>query len=95
LGQAAARIMGRRPPRVVAIPYAAAYAVGACAEAWSRLTTTPGIVSRDKIREARCPSWTCDVRRAAAELGFEAKTTLQAGLAETLAWYKESGWLTY
>ena len=95
LGEVAARIMGRKPPRVVRIPYAAAYAVGACGEAWSRLTRTPGIVSRDKIREARCPSWTCDVRRAAAELGFQAKTTLQAGLAETLAWYKESGWLKY
>jgi nucleoside-diphosphate-sugar epimerase len=94
-GQAAAGIMGRKPPRVVRIPYGAAYAVGACGEAWSRLTGTPGIVSRDKIREARCPSWTCDVGRAAAELGFEAKTTLQAGLTETLAWYKESGWLKW
>jgi nucleoside-diphosphate-sugar epimerase len=35
------------------------------------------------------------VGRAAAELGFEAKTTLQAGLTETLAWYKESGWLKW
>jgi nucleoside-diphosphate-sugar epimerase len=95
LGQVAAGIMGRKPPRVVRIPYAAAYAVGVCGEAWSRLTGTPGIVTRDKIREARCPSWTCDARRAAAELGFEAQTTLRAGLQETLAWYKESGWLEY
>jgi nucleoside-diphosphate-sugar epimerase len=95
LGQTAARIMGRKPPLVARIPYAAAYAVGACWETWSRLTGTPGIVTRDKIREARCPAWTCDVRRAAAELGFEAETTLEAGLRETLAWYKESGWLWY
>jgi nucleoside-diphosphate-sugar epimerase len=95
LGEIAARIMGRRPPRGFSVPSAAAYAAGACAEAWSRLTGRPGIVSRDKIREARCPSWTCDVRRAAAELGFEATTTFEAGLAETLAWYKESGWLKY
>ncbi len=94
-GEIAARIMGRKPPRVFPVPYAAAYAAGACAEAWSRLTGKPGIVSRDKIREARCPSWTCDVSRAAAELDFEARTTLEAGLAETLAWYKESGWLKY
>jgi nucleoside-diphosphate-sugar epimerase len=95
LGEAAAGIMGLKAPRVVRIPYAAAYAAGACAEAWSRLRGRPGIVSRDKIREARCPSWTCDAGRAAAELGFEAKTTLQAGLRETLAWYKESGWLKW
>jgi nucleoside-diphosphate-sugar epimerase len=95
LGDVAASIMGRKPPLTLRIPYAAAYVVGACCEAWSRLAGRPGIVSRDKIREARCPSWTCDVRRAAAELGFEAKTTLRDGLAETLAWYKESGWLKY
>jgi nucleoside-diphosphate-sugar epimerase len=94
-GEVAARIMGRKPPRIVRIPYAAAYAVGACADAWSRIASRPGIVSRDKIREARCPSWTCDVRRAATELGFEAKTNLQTGLAATLVWYKESGWLKY
>jgi len=91
----AARIMGRRPPRAVCLPYAAAYAVGACAEMWSRLSGSPGIVTRDKIRESRWPSWTCDVRRAADELGFEAETPIQAGLAETLAWYKEAGWLKW
>jgi nucleoside-diphosphate-sugar epimerase len=95
LGREAARIMGRRRPLVVRVPYAAAYAVGSCAEAWSHWRGTPGIVTRDKIREARCPAWTCDVHRAAAEIGFHARTSLQAGLRETLAWYKESGWLEY
>jgi nucleoside-diphosphate-sugar epimerase len=95
MAREAARIMGHGPPRTVRIPYAVAYGVGACAEVWSRLTGSPGIVTRDKIREARWQSWTCDVHRAANELGFQAKTTFQAGLAETLAWYKESGWLTW
>ena len=39
-----------------------------------------------------------DLRYRAApprELGFAAPTSLDAGLAETLAWYKEAGWLTY
>jgi nucleoside-diphosphate-sugar epimerase len=39
--------------------------------------------------------WTCDTRRAAAELNFQARTSLPQGLAETLAWYKEAGWLHY
>jgi nucleoside-diphosphate-sugar epimerase len=91
---AAARIM-RRNPRVVRIPAPVAYAVGCCAEAWARLTRKAGIVSRDKIAEAQCRYWTCDTRRAAREIGFEARTPLEAGLAETLAWYKEAGWLNY
>lgn len=94
LRSTAARIMGKQP-RVLKIPSMAAFAAGACAEIWSRLTGKPSIVSREKIREAVCSAWTCDTRRATAELGFEAQTSLETGFASTLAWYKEAGWLKY
>jgi nucleoside-diphosphate-sugar epimerase len=94
LGAAAARIMARRP-RVVRVPPGVAYAVGLGAEVWSQVTRNPGIISREKVAEARCRWWICDTRRAAAELGFEARTPLDAGLAATLAWYKEAAWLEY
>jgi nucleoside-diphosphate-sugar epimerase len=94
LGSTAARIMSRTP-RVVTVPFAVAAAIGACAEVWGRITGKPGILSREKIAEARCMGWTCDTRRAAAELGFVACTSLEAGLAASLAWYKEAGWLAY
>jgi nucleoside-diphosphate-sugar epimerase len=91
-GAAAARILDRRP-RVLQVPVPVANAVGACAEVWARLTGKPGIISREKIREAQCASWTCDTRRASEELGFTAPTSIEVGLAEALAWYKEAGWL--
>lgn len=90
----AARIMHKQP-RVVKIPASLAYAVGAAAELASRIARKPGIVSRDKIREAVCLNWTCDTRRASQELGFTAATPIECGLAESLAWYKEAGWLSY
>jgi nucleoside-diphosphate-sugar epimerase len=94
LAGCAARIMGVKL-RVVRIPPVLALAVGDCAEAWARITGRPGIISREKIAEGRCAAWTCDTQRARAELGFEAATDLEHGLAETLAWYKEAGWLNY
>lgn len=94
LGEAAATIMGRNP-LVVTVPFPIAHGVGACAEVWARLRGKPGIISREKIAEARCMAWTCETARAARELGFVAPTSLDAGLAATLAWYKEAGWLTY
>ncbi|MGA2271512.1 MAG: NAD-dependent epimerase/dehydratase family protein [Bryobacteraceae bacterium] len=94
LSAAAARIMDRRP-RVLRIPPRVAWAVGYGAEVWSHVTGKSGIISREKVAEAQCKWWTCDTRRAAAELGFQAPTPLEAGLAETLAWYKEAGWLKY
>lgn len=94
LGAAAARIMGKRP-RVWHIPPAVAYGVGWCGELWSACIRKPGIISREKIREACCPFWTCDTQRATSELPFTAATPLENGLAVTLAWYKEAGWLQY
>lgn len=94
LAAVAARIMQIRPMHL-RVPVPAAYAIGYCAEMWARVSRRPGIISRDKITEARCTRWTCDAGRAAGELGFEARTPLEAGLAKTLAWYKEAGWLKY
>lgn len=94
LGAATARIVGRTA-RIVRVPGAIAYAAGWCAELWAQATGKPGILSREKVREAQCSYWTCDARRAAEEIGFEARTPLEAGLAETLAWYREAGWLKY
>ena len=90
----AARLMGRTP-RVLRVSPAIAQAVGFCAELWAQVTRKPGIVSREKVTEAQCANWTCDTRRAAAEIGFQASTSLETGLVRTLAWYKEAGWLTY
>ena len=67
---------------MVRVPEAVAYAAGLGAEMWARLTGKPGIISREKVAEAQCTYWTCDTRRAAAEIGFEARTSLDAGLAE-------------
>jgi len=94
LGSSAARIMGRTA-RVVRIPVGLARTVGFGAEMLSWFSRKPGIISRDKVAEAECRYWTCNARRAAEELGFQAPTDLDAGLAETLAWYKEAGWLKY
>jgi dihydroflavonol-4-reductase len=90
----AARLMGRTP-RVLRVAPGIARAVGFCAEIWARARRKPGIISREKVAEAQCMWWTCDTRRAAAELHFEARTSLEAGLARTLGWYKEAGWLSY
>ncbi len=94
LANTAGRIMGRKP-RIVRVPVGLARGVGYCGEIWSQLRKKPAILSREKVAEACCMYWTCDTRRAAADLGFQAKTPIDRGLAETLAWYREAGWLKY
>ncbi len=92
--ETAASIMGRRV-RSVSVPASLAYLAGWCAEGASRLSGKPGIVSRQKIIEARCRYWTCDATRARRELGFQPARGLREGLEETLAWYKDSKWLKW
>jgi dihydroflavonol-4-reductase len=89
---AAAKLLNRRARRLV-LPGMAAYTAGWMAECWSRITRQPGILSRDKVREAMHARWTCTSNRACHELDFLAKTPLEDGLARTIAWYREQGWL--
>jgi len=94
LGSTAARIMQRRA-RTLTVPVSLAFAAGFGSEMWARAVGKASIVSREKIVEARCTHWICDTRAAANDLGFNASTSLEAGLAVTLAWYKEAGWIKY
>jgi len=94
LGATAAQIMGRRP-RTLRVPIFAANSIAFLSEIWSLLSRNPAIISREKVAEACCRFWTCDPARAAADFGFEAPTPLAAGLAKTITWYKEAGWLKF
>lgn len=91
---AAAAIMGRRL-KDITVPPSAAHAVGLLAEIGARLSGKPGILSREKMAEARCRYWVCDTARAREELEFWPTRSLRDGLAETLAWYKNAGWLKF
>ena len=81
--------------RTFTLPVWAAYLGGCVADLLSRMTGRPGILSRDKILDARQRYWVCDVTRAAAELDFRTQTSLREGVAATLEWYRQAHWLTY
>jgi len=87
-----AELLDRRL-KTVCVPSWVAWSVGLLAEAGSRFSSKPGIISRDKVREALCQYWVCDTSRAQRELGFRAGKTLRQGVAETLEWYQTEGWL--
>lgn len=50
-------------------------------------------LTRDKARELTQRGWVCSGSKALAELGFEATTAHDDGLAATTAWYQAEGWL--
>ena len=62
-------------------------------EAVSRLTRKPDVLSRQKYAELRAPGWVCTPARLRQELGLVCATELREAVAQTLAWYRQQGWL--
>lgn len=75
--------------RPLFLPRAVPSAVAVVAEALSRITGKPGMVSRDKVAELYHPDW---VSRGSA-LALPDPISFERGFAETLDWYRRAGWL--
>ncbi len=91
--EAAGRVLGRSV-RTLALPSTMAWGAGLLSECLSAVRRRPAILSRDKIREGLCRYWVCDPSRALRDFGFAARLSMEAGVARTIQWYREAGWLT-
>jgi nucleoside-diphosphate-sugar epimerase len=88
-----AKLAGRKIHNVSVPPFMA-HTLAFLSEVSSRLRGSQSILSREKVREARCRYWVANTSRAERELGFQAATSLEDGIAKTFAWYRNSGWLS-
>ena len=77
----------------IGLPVPLVYGLGTMLGAIAGLTGKPALVNRDKANELTQDYWTCSPEKAARELGFTAKTPLAEGVASTLRWYREKGWM--
>jgi len=77
----------------IPLPGAALWPLCVIQDAISRLTGKPSVLGRQKYVELTAPGWVCDPTRLQQELGVVCATRLQTGFAETLAWYRQHGWL--
>jgi dihydroflavonol-4-reductase len=77
----------------VPIPLALLYPVALGRELLSRATGRPNILSRGKLREMKAPGWVCSTDLIRRDLQFTAGTPLREGIARTITWYEQNGWL--
>ncbi len=77
------------PIRPMFLPRAVPAAVAGVAEAVARITGRPGMVNRGKIAELYHPDW---VAREGG-LALADPIAFERGFAETVAWYRNAGWL--
>lgn len=92
VGETAARILGKKVARV-RIPVVATFLACAVSGGVGRLRRKPATLNLSKFRDMRPESWVADVGKARTALGFEAATSLEEGLRETLDWYRAHGLL--
>jgi nucleoside-diphosphate-sugar epimerase len=77
----------------LALPVELLWPVCLAQEGWSRLTGRPSVLGWQKYAELRARAWVCDPTRIERELEVRCPTRLKDGLDETLASYRQEGWL--
>ncbi|MDH5674783.1 MAG: NAD-dependent epimerase/dehydratase family protein [Myxococcales bacterium] len=62
-------------------------------ELMTRLDGKPRLFNRQKATMGKQSAWTCRSERARKDFDYAPRVQLEQGIAETLGWYRENGWL--
>ncbi|MCA0268594.1 MAG: NAD-dependent epimerase/dehydratase family protein [Bacteroidetes bacterium] len=89
---ATAKALGHRLA-TLRIPKALVVPIGTLVERIGRMAGQYPPLNREKALEIRDACTRCDSGRAIVELGYDPSVDLEKGLAETIRWYRENGWL--
>lgn len=58
-----------------------------------RITGKISALNNDKYNIMKQRNWMCDIKPAENELGYKPQYDLKRGVAATIKWYKDNGWL--
>ncbi len=77
----------------LSLPLFLVYIVAFFSELGSKITGKVSQLNLEKIKELKCPNWTCDSSDFYKDLNIQANYTLEQGIRETVEWYKKESWL--
>lgn len=60
---------------------------------WARARGGTPTLDRSRFTELSQSAWVCDSAALTEQTGWRPPTTLAAGLAETVTWYRQHGWI--
>ncbi|MBA3484158.1 MAG: NAD-dependent epimerase/dehydratase family protein [Pirellulales bacterium] len=92
LGQIAATAAGWTVG-TLPLPRPIFWIAGSIGEVLGRIRQRPAVLNFDKVREASAVGWVCCDEKIRTELGYQPSATLEQHYKETVAWYREHGWL--
>ena len=77
----------------VPVPGAGFAALARAGTGLARLRGARPLVDESRVAEMRQSAWLADSERLSAHTGWAPATSLDAGLAATLRWYRDNGWV--
>jgi nucleoside-diphosphate-sugar epimerase len=92
VGEVTSRVIGKRAVRL-RIPETVVYGIAAVAELYSMVSKKAVLLNWEKAKDIVQDAWTCSIEKAKKDLGFKETFTLEKGIANTVGWYKDHGWL--
>jgi nucleoside-diphosphate-sugar epimerase len=84
-----------RETRIVRLPPAAFLAAGAVAELAAKLTGGPPAFDRRRACDLTRRTYTASIEPTRHALDWTPATPLREGMAETVRWYREHGWIRW
>ncbi|MDR1561686.1 MAG: NAD(P)-dependent oxidoreductase [Dysgonamonadaceae bacterium] len=87
------REVGRKRVLRIAVPIFVLWIICALSTLYGKLFSKATTLNLDKFKIIRERDWSCETRITEERLGFMAEYDLERGLRETVAWYREKGWL--
>lgn len=92
MGRAVESAMGRKAVWIP-IPLSIAPAIAVIIEFIAKMQGGIALLSRQKVRELSQSAWICDSETFQRRVEFSPKYNLFTGMAQTIAWYRENGWI--
>lgn len=77
----------------IRFPYFVAYVLSTFLELISKISGKATILNREKMSEIKQPYWVISSAKAQHDFRFRTDYSLEAGLRNTIEWYKNIGWL--
>ena len=92
IGEITGRVM-HKPGFGLRIPVTLVYTIAGVSELFSMVTGRAVLLNWEKATDIVQDAWTCDISRAKKDLGFKESFSIEEGIRNTVAWYRQEGWL--
>ncbi|HEX2865624.1 MAG TPA: NAD(P)-dependent oxidoreductase [Ignavibacteriales bacterium] len=92
IGKVTSEVLNKKVLKVK-VPHFVVYTIAAIAQFFAAFSSKPATLNLEKARDLVQEAWTCDTRKAVAELGYHQEISIKDGIQRTCQWYKDMKWL--